>query len=58
MGKIFQVKVIGFRSEIVLIDVSNTQEQMDSMTVLQLKEKILEKLPHNAGRITIPPSFI
>lgn len=58
MGKIFQVKVIGFRSEIVMIDVSNTQEQMDSTTVLQLKEKILEKLPQNAGRITISPSFI
>lgn len=58
MGKIFQVKVIGFRSEIVMIDVSNTQEQMDSTTVLQLKEKILEKLPQNTGRTTISPSFI
>lgn len=51
MGKIFQVKVIGYRSEIVMIDVSNTQEQMDKMTVLQLKEKIAERLPQNAGKI-------
>lgn len=57
MGKIFQVKVIGFRSEIVMIDVSNTQEQMDKMTVLHLKEKIAERLPQNTGK-AISPSCI
>ncbi|XP_069375232.1 uncharacterized protein [Paralichthys olivaceus] len=48
MGKIFQVVVIGFKGEKLIIDLCNTDEQMQSMTVLQLKEKILQKLPHNA----------
>ncbi|XP_029941823.1 NEDD8-like isoform X1 [Salarias fasciatus] len=49
MGKIYQVMVHGLRDEKLLIDLCNTEEQMKSMTVLQLKEKISEKLPDNAG---------
>ncbi|KAL0970194.1 hypothetical protein UPYG_G00238580 [Umbra pygmaea] len=49
MGKIFQVSVVGLRGEKMIIDVSNTVEQMNSMTVLQLKKKISERLPGNVG---------
>ncbi|KAM9335977.1 uncharacterized protein ABDE67_020979 [Symphorus nematophorus] len=50
MGKIYQVLVYGLRGERVMIDLCNTEEQMQSMTVLQLKEKIAEKLPDTAGQ--------
>ncbi|KAF3697863.1 hypothetical protein EXN66_Car013544 [Channa argus] len=49
MGKIFQVVVHGLRSEKMIIDLCNTEEQMQKMTVLQLKEKIAQRLPHTAG---------
>uniref|UniRef100_A0A672ZEM2 Ubiquitin-like domain-containing protein n=1 Tax=Sphaeramia orbicularis TaxID=375764 RepID=A0A672ZEM2_9TELE len=48
MGKIYQVVVIGFKGEKLTIDLCNTEEQMKSMTVLQLKEKIFVKFPNNA----------
>ncbi|XP_074518514.1 uncharacterized protein LOC141784566 [Halichoeres trimaculatus] len=49
MGKTYQVVVHGPRGEKLLIDLCNTDEQMKSMTVLQLKEKIAERLPETAG---------
>ncbi|XP_047242514.1 NEDD8 [Girardinichthys multiradiatus] len=49
MGKIYQVVVHGVRGEKILIDLCNTEEQMKKMTVLQLKEKIAERLPQTAG---------
>uniref|UniRef100_A0A8C5EWH5 Ubiquitin-like domain-containing protein n=1 Tax=Gouania willdenowi TaxID=441366 RepID=A0A8C5EWH5_GOUWI len=49
MGKIYQVEVYGLRGEKMVVDLCNTEEQMKSMTVLQLKEKILERLPEAAG---------
>ncbi|XP_071315108.1 uncharacterized protein [Trachinotus anak] len=49
MGKIYQVMVHGLRGEKMLVDLCNTDEQMKSMTVLQLKEKIAERLPDTAG---------
>ncbi|XP_071374408.1 uncharacterized protein [Centroberyx affinis] len=49
MGKIYQVIVFGLRGEKMTIDLCNTEEQMKSMTVLQLKEKIGERLPGSAG---------
>ncbi|MEQ2186057.1 hypothetical protein GOODEAATRI_024719 [Goodea atripinnis] len=49
MGKIYQVMVHGLRGEKMMIDLCNTEEQMKKMTVLQLKEKIAERLPHTAG---------
>ncbi|XP_053272325.1 uncharacterized protein zgc:194655 [Pleuronectes platessa] len=45
MAKIYQVVVNGLRGEKMTINLCNTEEQMKSMTVLQLKEKIEEKLP-------------
>ncbi|MEQ2308305.1 hypothetical protein AMECASPLE_026946 [Ameca splendens] len=49
MGKIYQVMVHGLRGEKMMIDLCNTEEQMKKMTVLQLKEKIAERLPQTAG---------
>ncbi|XP_076016492.1 ubiquitin-ribosomal protein eL40 fusion protein-like [Genypterus blacodes] len=53
MGKIYQVMVNGFRGEKMTIDLCNTEEQMASMTVLQLKEKIVERLPGKADPDTL-----
>ncbi|XP_073331287.1 uncharacterized protein [Pagrus major] len=50
MGKIYQVIVHGLRGEKMMIDLCNTEEQMKSMTVQQLKEKIAQKLPDTAGQ--------
>ncbi|PWA28888.1 hypothetical protein CCH79_00012896 [Gambusia affinis] len=50
MGKIYQVVVHGLRGEKLMIDLCNTEEQMQKMTVRQLKEKIAEKLPQTAGQ--------
>uniref|UniRef100_A0A3Q2ZEH3 Ubiquitin-like domain-containing protein n=1 Tax=Kryptolebias marmoratus TaxID=37003 RepID=A0A3Q2ZEH3_KRYMA len=50
MGKIYQVMVHGLRGEKMFIDLCNTEEQMQKMTVLQLKEKIAEKLPETTGQ--------
>uniref|UniRef100_A0AAQ5ZDT1 Ubiquitin-like domain-containing protein n=2 Tax=Amphiprion TaxID=80969 RepID=A0AAQ5ZDT1_AMPOC len=50
MGKIYQVVVHGLRGEKMTIDLCNTEEQMKSMTVEQLKEKILQRLPGEAGQ--------
>ncbi|KAK2863056.1 hypothetical protein Q5P01_002589 [Channa striata] len=49
MGKLFQVVINGFRGEKMIIDLCNTEEQMQQMTVLQLKEKILPRLPASTG---------
>lgn len=37
----------------MVIDLCNTEEQMQSMTVLQLKEKIAERLPTGASLETL-----
>lgn len=49
MGKIYQVLVCGYKGEKKTIDLCNTEEQMKSMTVKQLREKIAEKIPETAG---------
>lgn len=49
MGKIYQVMLLGYKGEKLTIDLCNTQEQMGSMTVLQLKEKIVQKMYDSAG---------
>ncbi|XP_042367989.1 probable ubiquitin carboxyl-terminal hydrolase 5 isoform X1 [Plectropomus leopardus] len=49
MGKIYQVIVHGVKGQKVTIDLCNTEEQMKSITVLQLREKIAEKLPETKG---------
>lgn len=50
MGKIYQVVVHGLRGEKLIVDLCNTEEQMQSMTVLQLKQKIAQKLPDTLGK--------
>lgn len=50
MGKIYQVFVQGLRSKTITVDLCNTEEQFRSMTVLQLKEKLAQKLPESTGR--------
>uniref|UniRef100_A0A3Q1EJZ8 Ubiquitin-60S ribosomal protein L40-like n=1 Tax=Acanthochromis polyacanthus TaxID=80966 RepID=A0A3Q1EJZ8_9TELE len=49
MPRIYQVVVHGLRGEKMIIDLCNTEEQMKSMTVLQLKKKIFQKLPEGVG---------
>ncbi|CAJ1086148.1 uncharacterized protein zgc:194655 [Xyrichtys novacula] len=49
MRKTYQVVVHGTGGKMTTIDLCNTDEQMKSMKVLQLKEKITEKLPEMAG---------
>ncbi|XP_034412572.1 uncharacterized protein zgc:194655 [Cyclopterus lumpus] len=49
MGKIYQVVVHGLRGEKMVVDLCNTDEQFKNMTVLQLKEKIGERLPETTG---------
>lgn len=49
MGKIYQVLVEGLRGEKMTIDVGETEEEMNNTTVLQLKQKILKKLPGPSG---------
>lgn len=58
MGKIYQVQVHGLRGEKMMIDLCNTEEQMKSMTVLQLKEKIAQKLPENTGHSTCSQNIL
>ncbi|XP_045920891.1 uncharacterized protein zgc:194655 [Micropterus dolomieu] len=50
MGKLYQVVLNGLRGEKTTIDLCNTEDQMKSMTVMQLKEKIGQRLPENAGQ--------
>ncbi|KAJ0055448.1 hypothetical protein NL108_003808 [Boleophthalmus pectinirostris] len=47
MGRLYQVVVTGFKGERMTVDLCNTDEQMRSMTVEQLKNKISAKLPSN-----------
>ncbi|KAF0029181.1 hypothetical protein F2P81_018286 [Scophthalmus maximus] len=51
MGKIYQVVVHGLRGEKMTVDLCNTEEQMQTMTVLQLRERIAQKLPNNADKM-------
>uniref|UniRef100_A0A3B5KTA9 Ubiquitin-like domain-containing protein n=1 Tax=Xiphophorus couchianus TaxID=32473 RepID=A0A3B5KTA9_9TELE len=45
----YKVIVHGLRGEKLMIDLCNTEEEMQRFTVGQLKEKIFEKLPYIAG---------
>ena len=49
MEKTYQVIVSGLNGENMTIDLCNTEEQMKAMTVLQLKNKLGERLPGRAG---------
>lgn len=58
MGKIYQVVLHGMRGEKKTIDLCNTAEQMKSMTVKQLKEKIAERFPETGGMSWVLYIFI
>ncbi|XP_035280969.1 uncharacterized protein zgc:194655 [Anguilla rostrata] len=49
MGKIYQLIINGLKGEKITVDVGHSEEEMNSMTVLQLKKKIAEKMPGNSG---------
>ena len=51
MEKTYQVIVSGLNGENMTIDLCNTEEQMKAMTVLQLKEKIGERLPGRQSQV-------
>ncbi|XP_044197670.1 polyubiquitin-like [Thunnus albacares] len=56
MSKIYQVVVHGLMGQKKEIDLCDSEEQLQRMTVLQLKEKIAESFPEYAdefGRLTV-----
>ncbi|KAG2456100.1 polyubiquitin [Polypterus senegalus] len=48
MGKIYQVIIHGLRDEKTTIDLGSSEEEMNNTTVLELKTKILQRLPGNS----------
>lgn len=58
MGRLFQVLVTGFKGERMTIDLCNTEEQMKTMTVEQLRQKIAAKLPPNTDMDKIRLIFL
>lgn len=46
---LYQVIVIGIKKDRTAYNVGNTEEEMKSMTVKQLKEKIADKYPTTKG---------
>lgn len=49
MGKIYQVMVVGIKGEKKTIDVASSEEDFNKTTILELKKKVAEKLPGQAG---------
>lgn len=49
MGKIYQVVVIGMQAERKIIDVGESEEEFNNMTVENFKKKLAEKLPQEAS---------
>ncbi|XP_041036146.1 polyubiquitin [Carcharodon carcharias] len=49
MGKIFQVFVVGLKGEKLTVDVSESEAKFNAMTISKFKEKLLQKLPGQAG---------
>uniref|UniRef100_A0A8C1VX39 Ubiquitin-like domain-containing protein n=1 Tax=Cyprinus carpio TaxID=7962 RepID=A0A8C1VX39_CYPCA len=49
MGRTYQVFVIGMQGEKKTIDVTNSEEEFNNMTVEKLKKKLAEKLPQEAS---------
>ena len=52
MAKVYQLKVIEINGKTCRIDIGHSEEQMKSITVLELKQKIWEKWPALKGRTT------
>ncbi|KAG2456103.1 ubiquitin-like [Polypterus senegalus] len=48
MGKIYQVIIHGIMGKKTTIDVGSSEEEMNSTTVLEVKKKLLLKLPGNS----------
>uniref|UniRef100_A0A8C4TD49 Ubiquitin-like n=1 Tax=Erpetoichthys calabaricus TaxID=27687 RepID=A0A8C4TD49_ERPCA len=48
MGKIYQVIIQGIMDKKSTIDVGSSEEEMNNTTVLELKKKLLLKLPGNS----------
>ena len=57
MEKTYQVIVSGLNGENMTIDLCNTEDQMKAITVLQLKEKLGERVPGRAGMAFKIPLF-
>ncbi|XP_068164445.1 uncharacterized protein zgc:194655 [Antennarius striatus] len=53
MGKLYQVIVYGLMGDKISVDLCNTQEEMSSLTVLQLKEKILNAETVLKGQLSL-----
>lgn len=51
MGKIYQIMVVGIKGEKKTIDVASSEEDFNKTTILELKKKVAEKLPGQAGKI-------
>uniref|UniRef100_UPI00398F86D6 uncharacterized protein n=1 Tax=Pristiophorus japonicus TaxID=55135 RepID=UPI00398F86D6 len=49
MGKIYQVIVVGLKGEKMAVDISHSETEFNEMTILKFKEKLLKKLPGQAG---------
>uniref|UniRef100_A0A3Q3IS81 Ubiquitin-like domain-containing protein n=1 Tax=Monopterus albus TaxID=43700 RepID=A0A3Q3IS81_MONAL len=45
MGKTYQLQVFGIAGEMKTIDLCTTEEEMQKITVLQLRKKVTEKFP-------------
>ncbi|XP_039997130.1 uncharacterized protein zgc:194655 [Xiphias gladius] len=45
MNRVYQVQVFGISEEVKTVDLCHTEEQMRRMTVLQLRQKVVEKFP-------------
>uniref|UniRef100_A0A672LEH0 Ubiquitin-like domain-containing protein n=1 Tax=Sinocyclocheilus grahami TaxID=75366 RepID=A0A672LEH0_SINGR len=52
MGRTYQVSVIGMQGEKKTIDVANSEEEFNNMTVEKFKKKLAEKLPQEASDLS------
>ncbi|MBN3295239.1 uncharacterized protein LOC136771638 [Amia ocellicauda] len=48
MGKIYQVIVVGIRGDKKTVDVGQSEEEMNSLTILEFKKKLIGKMLLNA----------
>ncbi|XP_048034792.1 NEDD8-like [Megalobrama amblycephala] len=52
MGKTYQVIVVGIQGKKRVIDVADSEEDFNNTTVEKFKEKLAEKLPHEASDLS------
>lgn len=53
MGKIYQVTVVGIQGEKKTVDVATTEDSFNNTTVLEFKNKLVQKLPGNIGNYCV-----